>query len=190
VRGGSVLCVPPSPQPSALRLQAQGLAHRAAAPPSRRRAETVNWTGLLTIRPRKAQLRRMARRHSSASREKRRREKRRKRTPFFAVGALWGRIVNRAGSVDRLRLAWASPLSRSVYRLFAAAVLSRPPLRLVYAGRESEQADALCLHKCAATASASLSIKKRHVGSVWGLMQVYTAGDGCSSSSGLTPCRI
>ena len=37
----------------------------------------------------------------------------------FGVG-----FVNLAGSVDGLRLAWASPLSRGVYRLFAAAPLT------------------------------------------------------------------
>ncbi len=40
-----------------------------------------------------------------------------------------------------------------------ARSLSRPPLRLAYAGREAEQADVLCLHRCAATASISPSMK-------------------------------
>ena len=56
MRGGSVLRVSPSPQPSALRLQAQGLAHRAVAPPgrgilSRRRALCSAGRGPLTRPP-------------------------------------------------------------------------------------------------------------------------------------------
>jgi hypothetical protein len=63
------------------------------------------------------------------------------------------------------------------------AYLGEPAPRKVEC--ESEQADALCLHKCAATASASLSMRGvRPAGSVWSLMQVYIAGDGCNSSSG------
>ncbi len=55
----------------------------------------------------------------------------------------------------------------------------------------------LCLHRYAATVSTSLSIKRRCVGraeaagvrlavAVLKWTPVYTAGDGCSSSSGLT----
>lgn len=52
---------------------------------------------------------------------------------------------------------------------------------------ESEQADVLCRHKCAATASASLSMKGvQPATAVLKWTSVYIAGDGCSSSSGLT----
>jgi hypothetical protein len=100
----------------------------------------------------------------------------------------WGAYVEFINRPVQLTVS-ASPgpaPSRVAYTASPPPRLSRPPLRLVYARREIEQADALCLHKCAATASASLSIKKRHAGSVWGLMQVYIAGDGCCLSSGLT----
>jgi len=121
----------------------------------------------------------MSTRRSSASRRKKR-GGRGGKTPFFAIGLCRGGIVSGAGSVDRLRLAWTSPF-RVAYTASSPPRLSPPPLRpprRAYAGRESEQADALCLHKCVATASASLSMRGvQPAGSVWGLIQVY-AGDG------------
>ncbi len=122
-----------------------------------------------------------ARRRPSASRESEDERKGGEGAPFFAVstpglGGVCG-VYQQARPVDGLRLAWAGPLPRSVYRLsdrgygspprFCVWRRLRPPLRpsrRAYAGRETERADALCLHKCAATASASLSIKKRRVG--------------------------
>jgi hypothetical protein len=143
-----------------------------------------------------------SRRHSSASRE----GEDEKKGGKVRHSSLSGFVGMGVGFVNRpvqlppppcLRLD-QPPLAEGVCGLTAARHASsplrlcawrrlRPPLRLVYAGRETEQADVLCLHKCAATASASLSMKGvQPAGSVWGLMQVYTAGDGYSSSSGLT----
>jgi hypothetical protein len=114
-----------------------------------------------------------ARRHSSASRRKKRERKGGKvrhssqcRAP--GLGGVCG-VYQQACPVDGLRLAydWTSPLWRRAYTAssplrLCARSLSQPSLRppqRAYAGRESEQADALCLHKCAATASASLSMR-------------------------------
>jgi hypothetical protein len=71
------------------------------------------------------------------------------------------------------RTYWASPLLRRAHTAsltagpprLCARSLSRPPLRLSRRASprkvecESEQADALCLHRCAATASTSLSMR-------------------------------
>jgi len=95
-----------------------------------------------------------SRRHSSAPREKK--NKRAGKVRHSSQSGLWGvcGVYQQACPVDHLRLAydWASPLSRNVYRLFAATSLRsapagtrrrlRPPLRLVYAGREAEKPNA------------------------------------------------
>jgi len=87
---------------------------------------------------------------------------------------LWGvcGVYQQACPVDRLRLDydWTSRLWRRAYTAssplrLCARSLSQPSLRPPRRASprkvecESEQADALCLHKCAATASASLSMR-------------------------------
>ncbi len=86
-----------------------------------------------------------SKRHSSAPRISGRGRKDGKGTPFFAVGLCGVGLPAGQARLTVSALPGPAPSGRG-----RTPRLSQPPLRLVYAGRETEQADALCLHKCAA----------------------------------------
>jgi hypothetical protein len=180
MRGGSVLCVSPSPQPSALSFSLVVFCLLGG------RLETALYIHF-TRRWVKST------RHSSAHQKSGKGTKSGNQRHSSQLAVLWGRFANRTVQLTDSASPGPAP-SRVAYTASPPPRLSRPPLRLsrrAYAGRETEQFDALCLQKCAATASTSLSMKGvRPAGSVWGLMQDYIAGDGYSLSSGLNPCRI
>jgi len=115
---------------------------------------------------------------------KRRREKRRKGTPFFAVpsaglgvyvefvkrpvqltvSASPGPAPSGGGRIPPLRRYVSVP--GAAYDLHCA-YLGEPAPRKVEC--EAEHVDALCLHKCAATASASLSMRGVRPGGLCGV---------------------
>jgi len=129
------------------------------------------------------------------------------------LGGVCG-VYQQACPVDGLRLAWASPLWRNAYTASLTAARhqvsvpgaggtrrpSRPPLRLprrAYAGREAEKPYAsVAAHVFGHRLHQSVH-KRRRAGraeaagirpavTVLKWTPVYIAGDGCSSSSGLT----
>jgi len=109
--------------------------------------------------------------------KKEKREKRLKSTPFFAVpsaglGGAYVEFINRPVQLTVSASPTTGPARSGGGRIppfrryvsvsgaaydFHCAYLGEPTPRKVEC--ESEQADALCLHKCAATASASLSMR-------------------------------
>jgi len=120
---------------------------------------------------------------------KEKREKRRERTPFFAVGGFVGSVCQQGGPVQLTtsasRTYWASSLSRNTYTASLTAArrhvsvpgmggaaapftTSTAPisanmssLRRVKSSVRRSKPTLLCRHRYSATASISLSIKRR-----------------------------
>jgi hypothetical protein len=135
------------------------------------------------------------RRRSSASRESEDEKKGGESTPFFAVGGFMGAVCRQGGPVQLTtsasRTYWTSPLWRSVYTAsltaarHQASVLGvggataplttstaptsakRSSLRCVRSSVRRRSPTLLCLHRYSATASVSLSIKRRGVWFGW-----------------------
>jgi hypothetical protein len=153
-----------------------------------------------------------ARRHSSALRKKNEKRKEREKAEKNAILRSWalrGRIVNRPVQLTVSASPGPAPSGGGRVRLdggpprLCARSLSPPPLRLsrrAYAGREAEKPNApmptqilgrrlhQSVHKRGRVGRAEAA-SVRHAVAVLKWTPVYIAGDGCSSSSGLTLCR-